>query len=174
MSQPGGALSSVVVFLAAVLAAGCMSINVDNPAGDTSLTTRGRYLVSIMDCGGCHTPGALTGAPQPGRPLAGSSVGFATPAGTVFPPNLTPDRETGLGRWTDREIIRAVKGGQSRDGRPLLPVMPWPSYAALTEDDARALVAYLRTLPPVSFRSPPFARPGEKPGGPYLTIAEPK
>ncbi len=93
--------------------------------------SRGQYLVRITDCGGCHTPGALAGKPDASRQLAGSDIGFGGPWGVAYPRNLTPDKETGLGAWTDAEIIRALRQGQSRDGRPLAPIMPWPSYAAL-------------------------------------------
>ena len=145
------------------------------PAGTSAQTpSRGEYLVTIMDCGGCHTPGALAGKPDFGRKLAGSSIGFGIPGvGVVYPPNLTPDSETGIGKWTDEQILRAIRHGQRPDGRVLVPIMPWPSYNALTDADAQALVAYLRSLPPVQLQAPPPAKPGEKPRGPYLTVVQP-
>lgn len=136
--------------------------------------TRGQYLVTIMDCAGCHTPGALLGQPDGSRRLGGSTIGFGIPrVGVFYPPNLTPDRDTGLGRWSDAEIIRALKNGMSRDGRPLAPIMPWPSYSTLTEDDVQAIVAFLRTLPPVSHAIPRPVPPGTKAPSPYLTVVEP-
>ncbi len=73
---------------------------------------RGEYLATIMDCSGCHTPGALTGKPDARRPLAGSDVGFQIPSvGIFYPPNLTPDAETGLGRWSEADIVKAVRTG---------------------------------------------------------------
>jgi hypothetical protein len=65
---------------------------------------RGQYLVTIMDCSGCHTPGVFQGNPDTQRPLAGSEVGFKIPGlGYFYPPNLTPDPETGLGKWSNAE-----------------------------------------------------------------------
>lgn len=143
------------------------------PAGRPP-ATRGEYLAAIMDCTGCHTGGALIGKPDPKLYLAGSNIGFAIPGfGYVYPPNLTPDRETGLGGWSEGDVIRAVRTGVRPDGRVLAPIMPWHSYAALTDQDARELARYLRSLPPVRNRVPPLTGPGEKPPGPYLTLAEP-
>lgn len=135
---------------------------------------RGEYLARIMDCGGCHTPGAMAGQPDEARNLAGSPVGFGIPdLGTFYPPNLTPDRETGLGAWTEAEIMRAVRTGVRPDGRVLAPAMPWRAYAALTDADARALARYLRSLPPVRHAVPRMAGAGETPPAPYLTVAVP-
>ena len=159
------------VFITFLLAA-CATAT--RPPADEDRITRGRYLVTVMDCTGCHTPGALGGQPDTSRYLAGSTIGFGFPGGVVYPPNLTPDQETGLGKWTDAEIIRAFRQGQSRDGRPLVPIMPWPSYAALTPADAQAIVAFLRTLPPVRHQAPRNVKPGERPPAAYLTVTEPK
>ncbi len=135
---------------------------------------RGRYLVQIMDCGGCHTPGALAGQPDSKRHLGGSDIGFAGPWGVVYPRNLTPDQETGLGKWTGEELVQAIRAGKGRDGRTLAPIMPWPAYAALTDRDVRAIVAYLRTIPAVKFVVPKDARPGETTTAPYLDVVKPK
>jgi mono/diheme cytochrome c family protein len=117
--------------------------------------SRGEYLARIMDCGGCHTGGALAGQPDAQLHLAGSSIGFAIPGlGYFYPPNLTPDPETGLGAWSEAEIARAVRTGVRPDGRELAPVMPWRSYAALTDEDAQALAAYLNGLAPVRNPTP--------------------
>lgn len=144
---------------------------------DAKTLARGQYLATVMDCAGCHTPGALGGKPDVSRRFAGSDIGFALgpgpTAGVVYPPNLTPDRETGLGAWTAEQMIRAIRGGQSRDGRPLVPIMPWPNYSALTMADARALVAYLRSLPPIAFQVPANVKPGEPAARPYLSVVEP-
>ena len=139
---------------------------------------RGQYLVTIMECAGCHTTGALRGQRQADHHLAGSEVGYGGPApegaanpGAVFPPNLTPDAETGLGRWTDDQILKAIRFGRRPDGRTLSPVMPWPIYGgALTDADARAIVAYLRSIPAVRLKAPDNFSPGEPPTGPYLII----
>jgi mono/diheme cytochrome c family protein len=132
---------------------------------------RGEYLSRIMDCTGCHTPGAMTGKPEPGKFLAGSTIGFGIPqVGVVYPPNLTQDTETGLGSWSEADIVTAVRTGVRPDGRQLVPVMPWPSYSALTDEDAHSLAAYLKTLPPVRNAVPRMAGPNEKPPAPYLTV----
>jgi mono/diheme cytochrome c family protein len=154
-----------------LLLAGCATSSRPTPS---SAIDRGHYLARLMDCTGCHTPGALIGRPDTDRQLAGSDVGFGTPAGIVYPPNLTPDRDTGLGRWSDAEIVRAVRQGLRPDGRALLPVMPWPSYSALTEADAAALVAYLRTLRPVRNQVPPRTPPGAAAPAPYLSVTTPR
>src|SRR5215212_2349061 len=100
--------------------------------------SRGEYLATVMDCGGCHTGGALAGQPDPKLHLAGSSIGFGVPGvGVFYPPNLTPDRETGLGSWSEADIVRAVRQGVRQGVRELAPVMPWRNYAALTDEDAR-------------------------------------
>lgn len=139
-------------------------------AADPTLE-RGKYLASIMDCGGCHTRGALAGQPDPAFALAGSDIGFHVPGvGYFYPPNLTPDKETGLGEWTEADIIRAVRNGERPDGRRLAPVMPFPAYSVLTDEDAVALARYLQSLPPVAFPSEPGPTSEADPApGPYLT-----
>ncbi len=135
---------------------------------------RGEYLAAVMDCSGCHTGGALAGQPDPRLYLAGSGIGFEMPGfGIFWPPNLTPDRETGLGSWSEADIIRAVRQGVRPDGRELAPVMPWRSYAALTDEDGQALARYLQGLPPVRNAVPPITGPGQAPPAPYLTVAAP-
>lgn len=136
---------------------------------------RGKYLAAIMDCTGCHTTGALAGQPDPAMFLAGSTIGFGIPGfGIFYPPNLTPDVETGLGAWSEQQIIDAVRMGMRPDGRGLVPIMPWPSYAALTDSDAQALAAYLKSLPPISHAAPPLTGPDEKAPAPYLTVVIPE
>ena len=136
---------------------------------------RGEYLATIMDCGGCHTPGVFLGKPDAGRALAGSEVGFQIPGlGVFYPPNLTPDPETGLGTWTEAQIVEAVRSGLRPDGRMLAPAMPYRHYARLTDDDAYALAAYLKSLKPVRNAVPPLAGAAEAPSAPYLTVVMPK
>jgi mono/diheme cytochrome c family protein len=135
---------------------------------------RGRYLSSIMDCSGCHTPGALGGKPDTTRPLGGSDIGFKIPSlGLFYPPNLTPDRESGLGKWTAEQIVTAVRTGVRPDGRMLAPVMPYHNYAILTDEDARALATYLRTLKPVWHKVPGPVGDGEAAPAPYLAVVLP-
>ena len=127
-------------------------------AADTQIE-RGKYLVTIAGCNDCHTPGYFLGKPDFSRTLAGSDVGFTIPGvGAFVGRNLTPDKETGLGNWTDDQIISAITAGIRPDGRKLAPIMPWQELSHLTsEDDAHAIVAYLRSLPPVKNAVPgPF------------------
>ncbi|MGX5734486.1 c-type cytochrome [Bosea thiooxidans] len=136
---------------------------------------RGEYLASIMDCGGCHTPGIFLGRPDAKRILAGSEVGFHIPGlGVFFPPNLTPDRETGLGSWSEADIVKAVREGTRPDGRTLAPAMPYKSYGRLSDADAFALAAYLKSLKPIPNRVPVIAGPSEKATGPYLSVVMPQ
>ena len=101
----------------------------------------------IMACGSCHTTGSFEGDPRQDMYLAGD-VEYSEFEGKIAVPNITPDRETGIGAWTDGELIRAITKGLSRDNRILLPSMPWANFgAALTDEEAQALVAYLRTVP---------------------------
>jgi len=89
------------------------------------------------------------------RFLGGSDVGFEVPdLGIFVGPNLTPDKDTGLGRWTSDEIVTAIQTGVRPDGRMLAPMMPWRAYAGLTKSDAAAIVEYLRSLPPVNNKVP--------------------
>jgi mono/diheme cytochrome c family protein len=116
---------------------------------------RGHYLVTLAGCGHCHTPGHFTGKEDLARELGGGDVGFEVPgAGTVIGPNLTPDRATGLGAWSDQQVEAAIRHGVRPDGRVLSPVMPWPEFSHMSDADVRAIIAYLRTLKPVSNRVP--------------------
>jgi mono/diheme cytochrome c family protein len=116
---------------------------------------RGKYLVSVAGCNDCHTPGYFFGKPDGSRFLSGSEVGFEIPGAGIFHgPNLTPDKETGLGSWTDAQIVTALTTGKRPDGRELAGVMPWRAFANFTQADLNAIVAYLRTLPPVRNKVP--------------------
>jgi mono/diheme cytochrome c family protein len=118
---------------------------------DDAQIARGRYLVTLSGCSDCHTPGALLGSPDMKRYLGGSDVGFAIPGAGVFVgENLTPDKATGLGAWTDAQIIAAFRTGKTPEGRELSPVMPYPALSHLSDADAEAIVAFLKSLPPVS------------------------
>ena len=156
-------------------AAGLAALATATPAAAETQVERGQYLAHIMDCGGCHHTGAFTPQPNLETPLAGSDIGFEMPGmGYVYPPNLTPDEETGLGNWSDEEIITAFTTGMRPDGRQLAPMMPWMSYAHINSDDAAALVVYLRSLKPVKHKAPgPFAAV-DKPTAPYLSVIAPK
>jgi mono/diheme cytochrome c family protein len=130
---------------------------------DDAQLTRGKYLVTFGGCNDCHTPGYFFGAPDMSRFLGGSDVGFELPGQGVFVGrNITPDQETGIGRWTREQIVTALQTGERPDGRILAPIMPWHALAHLTAEDATAITAFLQSLDPVSNQVPgPFA-PGEK------------
>src|ERR1700730_8031902 len=107
-----------------------------------SPASRGKYLVTVAGCNDCHTPGYFFGKPDMARFLGGSEVGFEIPGLGVFHgPNLTPDKETGLGTWTSEQIVTALQTGNRPDGRMLAPIMPWRAFAELTKPDAGAIVA---------------------------------
>lgn len=142
---------------------------------DDAPLARGKYMLTVMDCGGCHTPSGPDMAPDQSRYLGGGTLGFDMgPMGIFWPPNLTNDMETGLGSWSDEQIIAAFTTGVRPDGRELAPIMPWRAYAAITPEDAAALVAYLRTLPVVSNKVPDPVGPGQPAAAPYLTVKLPE
>ncbi|WP_119417892.1 c-type cytochrome [Desertibaculum subflavum] len=173
MRQAAGALAGALALGYAALAVAAAFAQ--GKPGPTAEQKRGAYLARIMDCGGCHTPGALVGKPDQLRYLAGSEIGFEIPGvGIFYPPNLTPDRETGLGNWSAAEIIKAVRTGARPDGRLLVPIMPYHSYGELTDTDAKALAAYLKSMPPVHNKAPGIVGPSEKPSAAYLKLAIPE
>jgi len=109
---------------------------------------RGQYLVeTLAGCGNCHTPKGPNG-PVPSKKFAGGDV-IKHADFTAVTPNITPDPETGIGRWTDRQIFLAIREGKRPDGRLLGPAMPSRSYRNLADEDVKAMVAYLRSLPPI-------------------------
>jgi mono/diheme cytochrome c family protein len=144
---------AMLAVLAAMLATAIVSAHAADPQVE-----RGKYLVQIGGCTDCHTPGHFFGHPDMARYLGGSDVGFAVPGlGVFLGPNLTPDKETGLGKWTAQQIVTAITTGERPDGRTLAPSMPWRGLAALTKPDALAIAAYLKSLPPISNKVPgPF------------------
>ncbi len=133
---------------------------------------RGKYLVSVMACTDCHTPGSFWGAPDTARFLAGSEMGWAGPWGVVYARNLTPD-SSGLATWTEDQIVTAIRTGNRPDGRQLAPIMPWTDLTHLTDDDAHAIAAYLKNLPAVVHRVPDPLPPGKKATGSVLNFPAP-
>lgn len=120
---------------------------------------RGKYLVShVTLCIDCHSERTLAyGLPvKPGREGVGGFVWDPKSKfpGTLAAANLTPDHDTGLGKWTDGEILRAIREGVDREGNALFPIMPYGHYRAMSDDDAKAIVAYLRTLQPQRYEKP--------------------
>lgn len=136
-------------------------------ASDDPAIARGKYLVELLGCGSCHTDGALVGEARLDRALAGSSIGIAYTnpmayryPGIVFPPNLTPDTRTGIGAWSTRDIVEAIRAGDGRHGQGRILVMPWQGYRKLVEEDAMAIARYLQSLTPVAHSVPGNVVPG--------------
>jgi mono/diheme cytochrome c family protein len=173
----------VVVVAAACTAAGSLpasdAAQSGAPAGDAA--KRGEYIVKGMGCGDCHTPykmGAngpepdltrmlsghpaemkLPPAPPPSGPwmasVAATMTAWAGPWGVSYTANLTPDPETGLGRWTEQQFVDTLRSGRHLGrGREILPPMPWPAIRNMTDEDLKAIFAYLRTIPAVTNRVP--------------------
>lgn len=115
------------------------------PSAET--IARGKALTDAADCASCHTA-------DPSKPLAGGKR-IDTPFGAIHSPNLTPDRETGLGAWSDDDFIRALRYGVAPDGSRYYPAFPYPNFTKMIRDDVLAIRAYLATLPPVRNRPPP-------------------
>ncbi len=158
--------SGMTLLLAASLAAG-------SAIADEKLD-RGKYLVSFGGCFDCHTPGYFFGKPDMAKFLGGSEVGFEIPGMGVFHgPNITPDAETGIGKWSEEDIVAAIQTGFRPDGRVLAPIMPWQSFAKLTKEDAEAIAAYLKSLPPISNKVPGPFGPDEKPTSFVMKIVPP-
>jgi hypothetical protein len=174
--------------LAALLAATAASAQ-GKP--DPKQVERGRYLSVVGGCNDCHTPlrmGPDGPAPDMGRMLSGhpgepatppaprmpegpwaiamaaTATAFAGPWGTTFAANLTPDAETGIGKWTEADFLATIRSGRHMGrGRPILPPMPIQNMQQMTEEDLKALWAYLRTVPPVKNRVPELRPPAGAP-----------
>ena len=127
----------LALMLVLVLAAGKAAAQ--PPDGD--LIARGKYLALAGDCTACHTIDAA-------KPMAG---GYAvpTPFGTIYTPNITPDKDTGIGNWSDDDFVRALQRGIARDGSQLYPAFPYDSFTLLSRDDILAIKAYLFSLKPI-------------------------
>jgi mono/diheme cytochrome c family protein len=115
---------------------------VETDQQDFARIAQGRYLATVADCAGCHT------GPTQSHPYAGG-LRIETPFGFLAAPNITPDRDTGIGAWTDGEFDAAVRHGRGRGGVPLYPAMPFPAYTKMSRDEVLAIRAYLDTVAPV-------------------------
>jgi hypothetical protein len=143
---------------------------------------RGEYLVRAMACNDCHTPwkmgkdgpepdmtrmlsGHPEAMPMPSPPKLAEGpwaivasvtmTAWSGPWGVSYTRNLTPDPETGIGRWTEQNFVDTIRNGKAMGkGRPLLPPMPWTMYRNLTDDDLKAMYAYLMSIPPLRNRVP--------------------
>jgi len=111
------------------------------------LVARGAYLATAAGCENCHTDKEHGGQRFAGGPA------LPTPFGTFYGPNITPDAETGIGRWSDAQFLRALREGVRADGANLYPAFPYPSFTEIADEDALAIKAYLFSLPPVRQQS---------------------
>ncbi len=112
------------------------------PAGAQGNAVNGQYLSKAAGCVGCHTVNKAGATPYAG------GRALETPFGTFYGPNITPDKETGIGTWTDADFKRAIRQGERRDGSHYFPAFPYPSFTGMTDTDIQDLWAYLKTLPP--------------------------
>jgi mono/diheme cytochrome c family protein len=163
--------------LTAVSALACIGVAAAAPTkADPKQIARGKYLVTIGGCNDCHTPWkmgpngpmldmsrmlsghpeelAMPPAPKGEGPWGVSSAltntAHAGPWGVSFTRNLTPDRETGIGSWTEKDFIQTIRTGKRLGhGRALLPPMPWFNYAEATDEDLKAVFAYLQSIPAI-------------------------
>ena len=117
-----------------------------------ALIEKGRYLAEAADCSGCHT------VPERGQPFAGGRA-IETPFGNIVSPNITPDRESGIGNWSDDDFDKAVRKGIRSDGSRLYPAMPYTAYTKMSRDDVIAIRAYLNTVKPVHTKPAPNLLP---------------
>ena len=176
-----------------VLAVGGVLLVIGNaPKAETETQTpvqRGEYLVKFGDCSACHTPlkfgpngpeldmarflsGHLESTklpppdlkPGPWFAATAGMTAWAGPWGISYAANLTPDKNTGLGIWTEAMFINAMRTGKHMgSGRPILPPMPWQASRTLTDDDLKSVFAYLRSLPPVENHVPSPLAPNGQP-----------
>jgi mono/diheme cytochrome c family protein len=134
-AQPASTATALQVLLAPM-----------SPAAEAAQLHRGQALVIAGDCMSCHLrPG--------GEPLAGG-LGLKTPFGTIYSANITPDPDTGIGRWTAEQFYRAMHDGLDNEGRNLYPAFPYPWFRKLSRDDDDAIFAYLKSLPAVRYTPP--------------------
>jgi mono/diheme cytochrome c family protein len=131
---------------AAIAAAGAVTQAAAQAPGSLE---RGRYLMqTVVACGNCHFQRGPQGQPLPEKGLSGGML-FDEPPFKAYASNITPDPETGIGKWTDAQLAKAIREGIRPDGRVIGPPMPIEFYRHLADDDLAALIAYLRAQPPV-------------------------
>lgn len=148
-----GLLALLVMALGAVMAWQMLrseEMGVSAPVSDRDAQLRqGRYLARAGNCMGCHTA-------RGGAEYAGGRA-IATPFGTLYTSNITPDRHTGIGAWSADDFWRALHHGRGRDGRFLYPAFPYTSYTRMSRTDSDALFSYLQSLAPVAQANQPHA-----------------
>jgi mono/diheme cytochrome c family protein len=142
------------------------------PKYSPAAIARGRYLAhAVCECFECHSPMQDNDLVLPVESTLGAGD-ILNEKTRLVAPNITPDPETGAGRWTDDQLVRAIRQGISHDGRRLSVVMPYPTLSILTDEDVHAVVAYLRSLPPLRNSLPKWVPirvaelPAEPPRGP--------
>jgi len=165
------------LLLALLACLGAASCSKETPqAGrmsDADLMKRGEYMTTVLGCGDCHTPGYFYGAPDPSRKFAGSELGWQGPWGVTYARNITPEPETGIGAWTEQDIVTVIRTGKRPDGTAVLPPMPWVDLASLTDEDALAIAKYVKSLPPVPHKVPDRMPPGVKATGSIVVFPPP-
>jgi len=167
-------VAGIALFAAGVLVSPALQTAPAAEASTVSAIERGKHLVTLSLCTDCHTPGYLRGQPDMTRFLGGSETGFEMVGVGVFHgPNLPPDPETGLGKWTEEEIVTAFTTGIRPDGRKLAPIIPYHAFANFPREDAFAIAAYLKSLPPVVNDVPGPFGPEETPIGYVLRAHAP-
>ena len=184
------AATVAAVSLSAACTAHAPSEPVKPAAPTPTPVERGRYLATVGACGDCHTPfkmGANGPEPDMSRMLSGhpetvsvtsapalappfawagtaTNTAFAGPWGISFAMNLTPDVDTGLGSWNEEMFVKALRTGKHLGAsRPIQPPMPWSWYSQMSDDDLKALFAYLRSVPAIRNRPPAYQPPGAPP-----------
>ncbi|MGH7725857.1 MAG: c-type cytochrome [Candidatus Eiseniibacteriota bacterium] len=162
------------IVVAAVAFTSCTTARTEAPAmTQAEKIARGKVISYSSGCVDCHTPGTFYGVPDTTRMLSGSELGWEGPWGVTYPRNLTPDPETGIASWTEEDIINAFRKGHRPDKTPILPPMPWPAYAYMSDEDAEALAAYIKSLPPVVHKAPDRIPPGTPTTAARLTFPPP-
>ncbi len=190
-----GSSLPIIVFAGSVLSGAAWGATPPAaPSAASPAAKRGEYLIHIMGCNDCHTPWKmgpqgpepdmtrmLSGHPEglqmPPAPSlaagpwswsgAGTMTAFAGPWGVSFSANLTPDQDTGLGKWTEEMFTQAIRTGRHEGrGRPILPPMPWAQSKFATDEDMKAIFAYLRTIPAIHNQVPQPVEPAAAAGAP--------
>ena len=152
MSRFSKFLVSVLVIGAAGLGAAWV-LSAPDPLSEAAIpahtpdVANGKIMYNAAGCFSCHKPGPELKDADQSLPAGG--MAFKTPVGVFYPPNLTPDPDTGLGKWTDLEFVNAVQRGLSPEGQHLIPAFPYTSYARMKTEDVLDIRAYLATLQPV-------------------------
>ena len=124
----------------------CCVLSADPARAETSRVERGRYLLYAGGCITCHTDAKTLKAKGP---ILGGGEALKTPFGTFYGPNITPHKDMGIGRWREADFVRAMRQGRSPSGHNYFPSFPYTSFTKITDDDLKALWAYMRTLKPV-------------------------